>query len=424
MNSRPQPSGKRHCRLQSSVQQQQTEAGKGGKRLRSHESKDERTCVGIGSRGGSGGGSGGDGGSSSSGGAKRQKLVARLKVPPAAPSARTCVPSQLSGAGVSKAGSKAGAGVPKNGNGNVEGSARSAASSSQIVDLRISGDNLEELDEMESAGMMAAFQKAKLSALSGDEERRFIHLHPELLHVPADSRLYIIGRPHTNRVGKAHHYYLQNIHDEGAVSRYNTLKALVETELGVPYSRDQSLFQMWREFALQGEEEKEYLKTHPVLSRIPYTQRLHIIARPHVNRNGNQICFFLQSLEDENEIHHYRTLQHISSELDDGYHRDQQRFENALSFAMEGEGEQLYLDKHPVLARIPDAYKLFIIDRGSRRVSFWLQSETDTRVLKFYKSLQSLSVALQSRANGGELPPCSGRIQNKDRERERIRVRT
>ena len=80
-------------------------------------------------------------------------------------------------------------------------------------------------------------------------------------------------------------------------------------------------------------------------------------------------------------------------------HHARAHFDRAKAFALEGEEEQKYLERNPVLARVPDDYRLYIIakpfgDGNARRYTYYLQDRKDERDVTPFKNLHDLATAL------------------------------
>jgi len=75
------------------------------------------------------------------------------------------------------------------------------------------------------------------------------------------------------------------------------------------------------------------------------------------------------------------------------------RHEPTLTTANAEQEEAEYVAQHPMLAKVPQDYKLWIISKmnkgeGRFRYTFWLQKKDDRKVLLWYKGLQELYTAL------------------------------
>jgi hypothetical protein len=80
-------------------------------------------------------------------------------------------------------------------------------------------------------------------------------------------------------------------------------------------------------------------------------------------------------------------------------HHARAHFDRARAFALEGEEEQKYLERNPVLARVPEDYRLYIIakpfgDGNARRYTYYLQDRKDEKDVTPFKNLHDLATAL------------------------------
>ena len=252
----------------------------------------------------------------------------------------------------------------------------------------------------------AHFDRAKVFALQGEEEMKYLEEHPQVIHyelavsvsrympkcsadihqmqlkeVPDGCRLYIVGKPRAPGQGNKYTFWLQSLADEKIVKSFQNLHEISDFLVeGGDICGKRSI----EELDLWAEEEQE-----GAVSRTEDG-----MGEGGGSKNGGKKA---------------KRPRNFSLGGDGGAsaggvkktynHHARAHFDRARAWALEGEELEKYLETHPVLLRVPEQYKLYIIakpfgDGNAKRYSYYLQDRDDERDVTPFKNLQDLATAL------------------------------